>query len=363
MRRFFLTAVTLFCIFAVALPVMVAQEAAQTIPITSIGFGAKLSPDGKTLVTFDNPILMGIEVVDPATLPMQVIDISTGEKVGELTGHTDYAYDVAFTSDGSQMVSVHSNGDVLLWNTADWSLAQTYQTLILGLQQVKLLPDDTTALILVLGTPQRLMIMDTTTGAITGFIGRHFDSMMEFQAEYNQFPGSGDLMFAGLAVSPDGTLVATATANDEVGLWTVADNAYQRLKEPFEKFGLFSIRALAFTPDGKSLVYYDTTDKQTHIWDVEAGTERSLLAIGSDTFALSPDGTMIAWGTRGDGSTISVAPLDAPETATVVLDVPEGLRLAPRVTWLAFTPDGSQLVVGGFFAPDGENQIYVLDVP
>ena len=178
MRRFFLTAVTFIFVLAVVVPATMAQDAARTIPITSTGFGARLSPDGKTLVTFENTILLNLDEVDPATLPMRVIDISTGEQLGELSGYTDYAADVAFTSDGSRMVSLHMNGDVVVWDVATLTATKTYQTLLMGSQQITLGQDGTTAYILVAGQPQRIAILDTETGAVTAWVGKHFDLLL-----------------------------------------------------------------------------------------------------------------------------------------------------------------------------------------
>ncbi len=339
---------------------------ARTIPITSRGFGAKLSPDGRTLVTFENPILLGLKEVDPTLLPIRVIDIISGEERGQLSGFSDFASDAVFTSDGSQLVSIHSNGDVYVWNMVSLQEVKSFQTLLLGYMQVKMYPDNKQILTVSQGNPQRLVLIDTETGAITQSFGKHFDSFMEFRENSTKFPGNTDLIFGSFTISPDGAVIASSTANDEVGLWVVGGNQYQLLREKSEKPGLFSIRQMAFMPDGKSLVYYDTSDKKTHIWDTSLLSEKAALDVGADNFALSADGTMIAWATRvKDGpSTVSVAPIDAPDKAQVVLTLPEGLQVAPRITWVTFTQDSKQIVVGGFFDQDEiGNSIYVIDVP
>lgn len=362
MRRFFLTAVTCIFMLTAILPVTVAQDTARTIPITSKGFGAKLSPDGKTLVTFENTILLNLDTVDPATLTMRVFDIGSGEQVGELNGYTDYANDVAFTSDGSQMVSLHANGDVVIWDVGTLTATKTYQTLLMGSQQISIAPDDKTAFILVAGIPQRVAMFNLETGAITNWFGKHFDSYFDFRENYTQFPGSMAIILSAVSLSPDGSMIATVTANDEIGLWSVADKSYTIIREESEKPGLFSIRKVLFTPDGQALIYYDQINDQTHIWNIASGTDQAVDG-GSETMALSPDGTQLAWGTKGDdGDQVWTAPLTDLENATVLYELPDNLNVAPRVTWMTFTPDGSHLVVGGFFASDNENQIVVLDV-
>lgn len=344
-----------------------AQDAAppaKTIPFKSTAFSAKLSPDGKTLVTYENIVLRGLKEVDPSLLPMHVIDISTGEDRGQLSGFSDYAADVAFTRDGSKLISAHMNGDINVWDLASMKVTKSYQTPLMGYTQIKLLPDDKRIVVNSAGVPQRFVVFDTYYGVITQTIGKHFDSFLDFQNNYTQFPAMGDVQYAGFTLSPNGTLLATATANDEVGLWSLADNSYQEIRKKSDQFGLFSIRQLAFTADGW-LVYYDASDKKTHIWDTAGKSEKAALDLGSDTFALSPDGKMIAWGTmvKDAANTVSVASLDAPDKATVILTLPDGVRVAPRVTSLAFTPDSKQLVVSGLFVSDeSTNQIYVLNV-
>ena len=353
---------------AVFQQVTVAQEAApaRTIPITSKGFGSKLSPDGKTLVTFENVILLGLDKVDPTLLPMHVIDISTGKERGQLSGFSDFTGDAAFSSDGSRLISMQMNGDVYVWDMASLKVLKTFHTPVLGGLQIEIFPDNRRILAMLSGIPQLLLVIDTETGAITQSFGKHFDSFLDLQKNYTQFPAMGDIHLSSFELSADGKMLAIATANDEVQLWTIADGEFEVIRKKSEKFALFNIRPMAFTADGKSLVYYDGSDKQTHIWDIATQSEKALLPVDSDNLVLSPDGRMMAWATHEKDKTnrVSIAPVDAPDKASVILTVPDGLQIVPNITKVAFTPDGKQVVVSGFFALDETaNQIYVLDVP
>lgn len=63
-------------------------------------------------------------------------------------------------------------------------------------------------------------------------------------------------------------------------------------------------------------------------------------------------------------STIYVANIFQPATIfEVPLGFPEGFRTNMPQLFLAFTPDDSQLILGGFPAPDGNNGVMVIDVP
>lgn len=339
----------------------------RIIPITSLGFGARLAPDGKTLVTFESIILRDLKQFDPTLLPMRVIDISSGKELAQLSGYSDYAVDVAFTKDGQQMVSTHSNGDVNVWDMATLKIIRTFQTPLMGFYlPVTMFPDNRHVLLLNPSYVQRLLVFDFETGAITQTIGKHFDTFIDYKENYTSFPASGNLQYAAFSVSPDGKQIAISTINDEVSIVGLADGQAQIVRKASERGGQFSVRQMTFTADGKLLVYYDGADKQTHIWDIAGQAEKAAVAIGSDSFVLSPDGNTIAWATRGKDAadTVSIGRLDAPDKATVVLTLPDTMEVIGRITWVIFTPDGKQMVVGGFFPPEDEpNSIYVLDVP
>jgi len=353
---------------AVFQQVTFAQDAApaKTIPFTSKGFGSELSPNGKVLVTYENIALYDLKEVDPSLLPMHVIDISSGKDVGQLSGFSDYASGVAFTTDSRRLVSVHMNGDVNIWDVPSLKLVKTYQTPLLGNSIVAMFPDNRHVLLLSVGVAQRFLVFDTQTGAITKSIGKHLDSFMEFQSKYTQFPAMGDIQFASYALSKDGKQLATATANDEVGIWQITDNSYQQLQPAGEQYGSFAIRSMVFTKDGKTLVFSNTRDKKIHVWDVASKSEIASVDAVAEAIGLSPDGKMLVWTNRvqDQPSTISVAPLDALDQAKVLLTLPTDYRFGPRMTAVQFTPDSKQVVVSGLFSSDETaNQIYVLDVP
>ncbi|MBA3873100.1 MAG: PD40 domain-containing protein, partial [Anaerolineae bacterium] len=279
---------------------------------------------------------------------------------------TDYVSGAAFTTDSRRLVSVHMNGDVNIWDVPSLKLVKTYQTLLIGNSLLSIFPDNRRILLMSGGIPQRFLVVDTQTGAITKSIGKHFDSFMEFQTKYTQFPDMGDIQFASYALSPDGKQLATATANDEVGIWQIADNTYQQLQPAGEQYGSFAIRSMAFTKDGKTLVFSNTRDKKIHVWDVASKSEKASVDAVAEAIGLSPDGKMLVWTNRvqDQPGTISVAPLDALDQAKVLLTLAKDYKFGPRMTSVRFMPDGKQVVVSGLFASnEAPNQIYVLDVP
>lgn len=106
-----------------------------------------------------------------------------------------------------------------------------------------------------------------------------------------------------VAFSPDGTLLATAAADNSVKLWRTSDwTIVQSL--PGHTDDVFT---LAFSPDGNTLASggYDHTVK---LWNVADGTLRFTFDGNGGTvygLAFTPDGSKLAY-TDGEGSTIKI---------------------------------------------------------
>ena len=337
----------------------------RVIPVESVGFHGKLSPDGTTLVIFEDQNLLGLPVIDETLLPVRVIDLVSGKETAQLAGFTDFATDAAFTSDSKLLATYHSNGDLYLWDMTDLSApANMWQTALLGQGRIQFMPDNKTLVVQVGGLAQRILLVDTTTGYITGMVGPHFASLTEFRENYTQLPAQGDVTFAAFALSPDGSLLATSTINDEVALWNVADNQKVVLRLPSEKYALFNIRQLLFTPDGKSVLYFDRSDEKTHIWDVAAPEETGTMD-GGQLMAVAGDSSRLAWigDTDEGGKAVFVAAFAEPDNVTKLFDLDPERKVTPTIAFLYFTSDGEQLVLGGLFAgEDLNNFIYVIDV-
>jgi WD40 repeat protein len=342
---------------------LAAQDTAnvETIAFESLAAGVKLSPDDRTLAVFNNPVIYNDEEIisPPELVQIRLFDAETGEQTGSLLGHLDWVMDADFNSDGSQLVTYHRNGDLTLWDVASQSVVRTIETYTMGGGWVHFMPDDTTVVVqlgeLIFGT------LDMESGAITRLYGRHMGTYNLFSEQYMQTPARTDLTFLSMAVSPDGATFATSTGNDEVILWDVASGDTRTLREKSEQPLRFAIRALYFSSDGSTLTYYDRTDNQVHRWDVAAGTETGAYALPAGAFAVSPDETWIAWADRETNTVYWVESmvLDAPEHE---FELPENVEIAPVITTLAFTTDGTKLVVGGLYASDEDNAIYVIDL-
>jgi WD40 repeat protein len=141
-----------------------------------------------------------------------------------------------------------------------------------------------------------------------------------------------------VAVSPDGSLVATAADEGGVRLYDAKTGVLLRA------IGGAGDRSVTFSPDGRTLAAGGFhMDKLVGVYDVRTGNRLRTLAghteWEADACTFSPDGTLLA--STGTDRQILVWDL-----ATGTLRH----RLAGqpfRVTTLAFSPDGATLVCGG----------------
>jgi hypothetical protein len=130
-----------------------------------------------------------------------------------------------------------------------------------------------------------------------------------------------------VAVSPDGEWLATGSHQGGAQVWRMADAARVADLPTDTPTGVF------FSPDGKWLM---TTQSPCSLWSV--GTWREARRIGGLGFGFSPDGRLAVV----SDADRSIRLVEAESGRTVArLESPDSCG----VTWAAFSPDGSRLVV------------------
>jgi RNA polymerase sigma factor (sigma-70 family) len=142
----------------------------------------------------------------------------------------------------------------------------------------------------------------------------------------------------GVAFSPDDKILAAAGHAPDVHLWDLASGK-KIAKLPWERDKNFSAVLLSYTPDGKSLIAGQWFDSKITIWDVASGKKRQELdAKGGPiySFALSPDGSVLATGSKQGG-----VPLWDVKSGQLIRKLQtEG---GSEFTEVAFSPDGKRL--------------------
>jgi WD40 repeat protein len=139
-------------------------------------------------------------------------------------------------------------------------------------------------------------------------------------------------LYKGMAFSPDGKVLVTATAEEPVRVWEVTTGQERRRIE-----GTESANLLVISPEGKLLA--TAHGAHAYIWEVATGREVSRVQHEGFIHALafSPDGRLLASASQ-DG-TARVWEASTGREHTVV-------RHGAAVRSLAFSPDGARLATG-----------------
>lgn len=156
-----------------------------------------------------------------------------------------------------------------------------------------------------------------------------------------------------LALSPNGKLLATGTANGTVQLWdTTSNRRHGRALQYSSGRPSLAITALAFSSDGK-LVACGSADRTVHIWDVDSMQSHCppLWHDGPlDALAFSPDRKRLATVSRD----LAIRFWDT----VTGQSLPQTIRPRAVVQAMAFSPDGKLLATA---SADGAARLWELD--
>jgi Tol biopolymer transport system component len=336
------------------------QGNARQIPVAGMGFGSALSPDGKTLATFEDGNLHSDEA-DPLYLPLRLVNLDTGA-VSSLGGNTDYASAAAWSGDGKTLVSYHNNGVIMIWDAAGGKELKRLRALP-GRSRIALSADGKTLVTQAPGVVLGYMVWDLESGNITAILTQPYDTYKQIS---NTLQGGNipDNITAALALSPDGKTLAAVSGYGNIFLWDVASGKMTQLVTSTATVPMLSIRSITFTADGSTLIYADTQDGTIHFLDVATGQDTSVIQANTRVSpAIAPDGRKVAWLDHDTNAVMlwDAAQPDGPQTVATIPDSAGTLQPSPLGA-LYFTPDATRLVLSGFFASDGNNYVWVFDL-
>lgn len=242
-------------------------------------------------------------------------------------GHERGVYDVAFTPDGSQLVTTSIDGSVRFWDRST------------GNQPGGVLPSTGPPEVSVGSeggfgvdiSPDGSRVATASSDGLVGLwspTGQELDSLEGHSSAVNV-----------VRFSPDGTLLASAGDDGTVRLWSAAGEPVSTLEGHQD-----SIIALEFSPDGSRFASAGF-DETVRVWNTNSATQELVI---SDPFfdtvyelAWSPDGAQLAVASFDPSTAVQVLDLTSPQgRPSVIMPFPEP---ALSVTYL----NSSELAIAG----------------
>jgi WD40 repeat protein len=238
---------------------------------------------------------------------------------------------MAYSPDGTQLAAGDSMGQVYIWDAVTGEYLTALKGYSIGGMECGGAFCDIVTVTTIAVSPDGKTVAAGTGGYMTegGWV-ELWD--VETRALRGYLQGSGSMF--GLAYSPDGTKLATASANSGLQLWDVESEEVRYMLDTSGD-GEYGV---AFSPDG-NLLAAGNWDGAVHMWNTVTGETLAVLRGHTDSVsgvAFSPDGSLLASGSI--------------DTTIRLWDVTDGKTLAVlegeagSVHVWAFSPDGRLLV-------------------
>jgi WD40 repeat protein len=291
-------------------------------PVNDVSF----SPDGQRLVS------------GGADMLVLLWDVATGEIVNSIPGHTRSVTGVDFVDQGAAILSGSEDQTFRKWDIVSGEQLQLRQ-----------LGDTADEMAL---SPDGHNVIRVSSWVI------YWWNMDQFQGPSQKLAGHEGLMIHDLSFSRDGKIALSAGSDGTVRVWSLGESDVQQTPLGFLATGV------AVSPDGAVLALAGL-EPDALLWDVAANEPRQTLnyvpsyVYNPGTIAISPDGRYVAGGAGEyflDTHVNGVAVWDL-ASGDMLCDFQEHITV-PRT--VAFDPD-NKILSGSMGAEDDHNDLILWD--
>ncbi len=235
-----------------------------------------------------------------------------------LTGHAAWIHSVAFSPDGSTILSGSGDNVLKLWDIAGGKELKSFKGFPDGLRTAAFSPDGQA--ILCGGNGGRLILLDAVTGKVLRSFKGHSDGIPS------------------VAFSPDGRRALSGSWDKTLRLWDVAKGVALRTFRGHSG----EINVVAFSPEGDTILS-GSRDRTLLLWDVDTGRVLRTFQGHTDWISaavFSPGGRAVL-----SSSTDNTLRLWDVDTGQELRVLPGQARDYSPVT---FSPDGRAILAGGY---------------